>query len=295
MEFISIKEQGINKQIRISLNDLQISDEVKKENGSYLEKMVVSNKISSILNMKKSQMNENEEYIYEINGGISFEKMFANNTYIKDKDINIIINSIKKLATDIENYLLNIDDVYIDAKYMFYFPLEKTYKFLYIPYYSFCSDYTFRNGLKNVWDKILENIDYEENVMRVYKIYQKICVGEFDIKTFCENRVEKSIEKDKIFKEKKSVIKNHDDNFFIKNKTKKEELKEESNHIKESINKKDELGEMEEILFGEKGEKTKEYKKNFYEKIKQSVKNNKKITFLSIAAGVVVFVAVKFI
>lgn len=93
------------------------------------------------------------------------------------KSICINISEIVRIADD---YMLDIDHVKIEPKYIY---MDVGTKKLYFVYHTNLNSYTFNESLKMLFEFILEHFDHsldKQCIVKLYEIYQKVLVGDYD-------------------------------------------------------------------------------------------------------------------
>ncbi|MDU3490273.1 MAG: DUF6382 domain-containing protein [Clostridiales bacterium] len=196
----------------------------------YTEQIVLRNRIEILTDLTCRNFNGERNIYYDITGLRSFSEMFTGeNDRIELTDIIRIAGSFDMLFQTIDEYLLDINEVYLDQETFFYDPEIRSYKFIYIPgIRREISD--FRQGIRSVWDRVIEKFDYQrdpEDLVYIYGVYQKICSNNFDMKKLFDGYEKLEEKKTEEVTDKKIELKN-----ALKRKIYDPELTEGLNSIK---------------------------------------------------------------
>lgn len=158
-------------------NYLVIEDE--KEYEDYQYKMLRRNKPDHFLKMSMYSVNNKYGIYYDITSKQQVSKFYEYGKMTMDdvKSICINISEIVRIADD---YMLDIDHVKIEPKYIY---MDVGTKKLYFVYHTNLNSYTFNESLKMLFEFILEHFDHsldKQCIVKLYEIYQKVLVGDYD-------------------------------------------------------------------------------------------------------------------
>lgn len=149
-----------------------------QEASSYQLKMLVRNKIPGLLNMSIRNINNKLYYYYDITSKRQMVKLYEFGK-LQWEDIAAICRSIDRVVAGVDEYMLDMDSIVIDPEYMYINVAEKEICYVYNP----DNRKDFGEMLKELFEFILEHYEHgkeQNNVMKVYEIYQKITDGEYD-------------------------------------------------------------------------------------------------------------------
>ncbi len=159
---------------------------VCEEQKDFTEKMILENRVPGLLPVKLREFNGEASYYYETTGCRAFAKMFQNdNDVMEVKDVEMLCESIIRVTESVREYMLDIDDILLDSDTLFFNTEKDRYEFVYIPgrFKSEENRGSFRLGLRAVWEKVLKKINKnadKEFIMKLYDIYQKMSVDNFN-------------------------------------------------------------------------------------------------------------------
>ena len=156
----------------------------------YTEQMLIKNKIEGLVDVRSRNFNGERALYYDITGLRLFSEMFlGDKDRMEARDVKRIAESFCQLSESMDEYLLDIKEVYLRPDKIFYNPSISCYEFIYIPgRYKESKDIDrgLSEELREVWYRVIEKFDYKNNpkdLVYIYGVYQKICSGNSDIKS----------------------------------------------------------------------------------------------------------------
>ena len=157
-------------------NYLVIEDD--KEYKDYQFKMLMYNKPDHFLKISSYAVNGKHGYYYNVTSKQQISKFFEyGKMSIEDvKTICVNISEMVKLADD---YMLDLDHISLEPRYIYMDVGTRKLHFIY--HSSFCK--CFQEGLKELFEFILEHFDHsldKESVVKLYEVYQKVLVEDYD-------------------------------------------------------------------------------------------------------------------
>ena len=150
----------------------------------YTMKMVENNSVEGLLPVRKSVVNNTTSYLYDISGCIPLEERYVKGEFAKD-DILSIANSINGIIQAMDRYMLDINGVLFDTKYIFCGINNSSWKYVYNS--ELMSDA--RAGIKRVFEYILGHLDHRDSdaVILGYGLYKRVCRDEISLQKIFEN------------------------------------------------------------------------------------------------------------
>lgn len=158
-------------------NYLVIEDE--KEYEEYQYKMLRRNKPDHFLKMSMYSVNSKYGIYYDITSKQQVSKFYEYGKMTME-DVKSICVNISEMVRIADDYMLDIDHVKIEPKYIY---MDVGTKKLYFVYHTNVNSNTFNEGLKMLFEFILEHFDHsldKKCIVKLYEIYQKVLVGEYD-------------------------------------------------------------------------------------------------------------------
>ena len=92
--------------------------------------MLAGNRIEGLLPVKGRGVDGSSIYDYDVSGKISLKAMYERSK-INSKDMKNFLGQMKKVVTQVEEHLLNINSILLSPEYIFY--EEEKYYFCYYP------------------------------------------------------------------------------------------------------------------------------------------------------------------
>lgn len=150
----------------------------------YTMKMVENNSVEGLLAVRKSVVNNKTSYLYDISGCIPLEEKYVKDEFDGD-DILVVADSVNKLINTMERYMLDINSIIFDIKYIFCGINDSSWKYVYNS--ELTSDA--RSGIKKLFEYILGHLDHRDNnaVILGYGIYKRICRDEILLQKVFDN------------------------------------------------------------------------------------------------------------
>ena len=155
----------------------------------FTERMVLENRIPGLLPVSAREFNGEASYYFDTTGRRAFSDSFRNeNDFMGVPDVEALCESVIKVSRSVVEYLLDIDDIDLKPETLFFEPETGLYGFVYIPGRSREERETgdFRSGLRLVWERVLKKFCRDADrdfLMKLYDIYQKMTVDNFDPET----------------------------------------------------------------------------------------------------------------
>lgn len=152
--------------------------------SDYCMKMLENNDIEGFLPTRSVSVNNQLSYLYDISGNIPLEEKYSGKELSAD-DIVRIAGQIREIIEVSESYMLNIDGVLFDIRYIFCGINDMSWNFVYNS--SAASDA--RDGIKRVLEFILGKLDHKDGnaVILGYGLYKRVCHGEIPITRIFDN------------------------------------------------------------------------------------------------------------
>ena len=152
--------------------------------SDYCMKMLENNDIEGFLPTRSVSVNNQLSYLYDISGNIPLEEKYSGKE-LSAEDIVRIAGQIREIIEVSESYMLNIDGVLFDIRYIFCGINDMSWNFVYNS--SAASDA--RDGIKRVLEFILGKLDHKDGnaVILGYGLYKRVCHGEIPITQVFDN------------------------------------------------------------------------------------------------------------
>lgn len=158
-------------------NYLVIEDDREYEDYQY--KMLRRNKPDHFLKMSMYSVNSKYGIYYDITSKQQVSKFYEYGKMTMD-DVKSICINISEMVRIADDYMLDIDHVKIEPKYIY---MDVGTKKLYFVYHTNLNSHTFNESLKMLFEFILEHFDHsldKQCIVKLYEVYQKVLVGEYD-------------------------------------------------------------------------------------------------------------------
>jgi len=171
-------------------NYMMLESPEKPGEESYQIKMLLKNTLSKFLPLSLKNINNNQSYCYDISSKQPISRMYEGNNITNDDVINIAMH-ISQITCVVNEYLLELDCVVLNASLMYMNISDKALYFTYYPY----SEKDFNESLRQLFEFILEYLDHSDKkaVMITYGIYQKILQNDYNVKNLLNNLLEDDI------------------------------------------------------------------------------------------------------
>lgn len=215
-------------------NYMMIESPEKPGDESYHVKMLLKNVVHKFLPIHIKNINNIQIYFYDISSKQPVSRIYEGRNIKRDDIINIVMY-VSQMIDVVNEYLLDLDSVVLNARLMYMDIFDKSIYFAYYPY----GQKDFGESLKELFEYILEHLDHNDKnaVILAYDIYQKILQNNYDLKNIIATN-QKIANKDENSYENKSD--NKDESKIIYKSESKDESKDtkinsHKNHIIESV------------------------------------------------------------
>ena len=135
----------------------------------YKLKMLEANKVPGLLPLEIRESDDSRKLYYDISSKETFDSVASSRT-LQMEDIRNLIFSLNHLAGNLDDYLLDINDLIPDRKYM-YIARDKLE-----PLFCYCPGYSgdFSTGLSSLLQDLLGMVDSNDRsaVVSTYALYQ---------------------------------------------------------------------------------------------------------------------------
>lgn len=119
----------------------------------YRKNMLIENKISNLLECEFNYLNNKCFLEFDKASMISIKTMLLNGDMTKELVITLFKQLIS-LSDTLKDYFLTIDDVLIDVEQIFYYNVDKKFKFIYLPK----SNQAFSEGMVKLSNTVIDKI-----------------------------------------------------------------------------------------------------------------------------------------
>lgn len=159
----------------------------------YSMRMVENNMIDGLLPVRREIVNNNVSYLYDISGRLPLEEKYIKKEFSAE-DIAVVAGFIKEIVCTTERYMLDVNGVLFDIKYIFCGINDSTWSFVYNSGLS--SDA--REGIKKIFEYILSRLDHRDSnaVILGYGLYKRVCRDEINLQRVFDN-LDEFADKDK--------------------------------------------------------------------------------------------------
>lgn len=170
----------------LNKNYLKITHDMG-ECSDYSMKMVENNAIEGLLPVRRTAINNQESFLYDISGCMPLEEKYTAREFSAE-DILLIADSIKGIIDTMERYMLDINGIVFDIKYIFCGINDATWSYVYNS--DMHSDA--RGGIKTVFEYLLGRLDHKDSraVILGYGLYKRVCRDEIPLLKIFENMEE---------------------------------------------------------------------------------------------------------
>lgn len=165
--------------------ETEICDSLK----DYEIKMIENNVMKYILPVKIRCVNNKSLYYYDVTSRQQFSKLYEYSRLTR-QNVDDLILSLDGLVNEVNEYMLDLSHVCMDADYIFADASKKNFLFAYgiDDVFSENDEHNhFKQGVKNLFDYIIEHFDHSVNdseIIYIYGVYQKIIQGDYEISGF---------------------------------------------------------------------------------------------------------------
>lgn len=151
-------------------------------------KMLENNNISSLLPVSMRCVDNQYSYYYDVTSKQQFSKIYEYKKLSRSNVENILI-SLEKLVNEINEYMLDLDRVILKIECIYVDMSKDRLLFAYGADGASEENKGFRQGVKRLFDYIIEHFDHgvkDADIMYVYNIYQRIAQGDYNASDFKE-------------------------------------------------------------------------------------------------------------
>lgn len=162
---------------QMNRNYVKITKEEANE-INYGIRMVENNKIEGLLPLKIVDINNKFSCLYDISGQISLEEKYET-TEFSGEDVAYIIEFIKNMISRMESYMLDLDGIIFNPKYVFCDVGTGAWNLI----YGYSELGGARSGLRELFEFILERLNHKDQtaVVSGYGLYKRVCREEIPI------------------------------------------------------------------------------------------------------------------
>lgn len=160
----------------------------KMQSPDYDIKMLENNNISSLLPVSMRCVDNQYSYYYDVTSKQQFGKIYEYKKLSRSNVENILI-SLEKLVNEINEYMLDLDRVILKIECIYVDMSKDKLLFAYGEAGVSEENKGFRQGVKKLFDYIIEHFDHgvkDADIMYVYNIYQRIAQGDYNASDFKE-------------------------------------------------------------------------------------------------------------
>ena len=160
----------------------------KMQSPGYDIKMLENNNISSLLPVSMRCVDNQYSYYYDVTSKQQFGKIYEYKKLSRSNVENILI-SLEKLVNEINEYMLDLDRVILKIECIYVDMSKDRLLFAYGEDGVSEENKGFRQGVKKLFDYIIEHFDHgvkDADIMYVYNIYQRIAQGDYNASDFKE-------------------------------------------------------------------------------------------------------------
>lgn len=144
----------------------------------YCMKMLENNVIEGFLATRSVSVNNELSYMYDISGCIPLEEKYMGVEFSTENIVHAA-GMIREIIRISENYMLDIDGILFDSRYIFCGINDASWSFVYNS--GMASDA--RAGIKRIMEFILGRLNHKDNnaVILGYGLYKRICRDEIGL------------------------------------------------------------------------------------------------------------------
>ena len=167
---IAYKKDGNENYMIIKINDMDEED--------YRIQMVLNNNIACIVPMNIRLINNSKELYYSITSMDSMECLYSEHM-IKFKDLERLVMDIKEMSASLREYLLDINNILFDMRYIYMNSMNGKFEFCYLPE----NTVSFYDGMRHLFEEILVHVDHSDKsaVLTAYGIHTLVFKREFTV------------------------------------------------------------------------------------------------------------------
>lgn len=174
-----LEKEDINIRYEHQNNSNYLVIEDSDEYEDYQYKMLKRNKPEHFLHFSMYSVNGRYGIYYDITSRQQLSKYYEYGKMTME-DVKSICVNISEMVRIAEDYMLDIDHVKIEPRYIY---MDVGTKKLQFVYHTRLNNHTFNESLKILFEFILEHFDHsldKESIVKLYEVYQKVIVGDYD-------------------------------------------------------------------------------------------------------------------
>ncbi len=174
-----MEKEDINIRYEHQNNSNYLVIEDSSEYEDYQYKMLKRNKPEHFLHFSMYSVNGRYGIYYDITSRQQLSKYYEYGKMTME-DVKSICVNISEMVRIAEDYMLDIDHVKIEPRYIY---MDVGTKKLQFVYHTRLNNHTFNESLKILFEFILEHFDHsldKESIVKLYEVYQKVIVGDYD-------------------------------------------------------------------------------------------------------------------
>ena len=142
-------------------------------------KMLENNHIEPLLPVKIRHIDNRSLYYYDVTSRQQFSKIYEYRK-LSRKNVDNILYSLNEMVDAVNEYMLNLNCIILKTECIY---VDVSKDKLYFAYGNEQEDSSFQQGLKRLFDYVIEHFDHgagDTDVLYIYNLYQKIVRGEYD-------------------------------------------------------------------------------------------------------------------
>ena len=142
-------------------------------------KMLENNHIEPLLPVKIRHIDNRSLYYYDVTSRQQFSKIYEYRK-LSRKNVDNILKSLNEMVDAVNEYMLNLNCIILKTDCIY---VDVSKDKLYFAYGNEQEDSSFQQGLKRLFDYVIEHFDHgagDTDVLYIYNLYQKIVRGEYD-------------------------------------------------------------------------------------------------------------------
>ena len=142
-------------------------------------KMLENNHIEPLLPVIIRHIDNRSLYYYDVTSRQQFSKIYEYRK-LSRKNVDNILKSLNEMVDAVNEYMLNLNCIILKTDCIY---VDVSKDKLYFAYGNEQEDSSFQQGLKRLFDYVIEHFDHgagDTDVLYIYNLYQKIVRGEYD-------------------------------------------------------------------------------------------------------------------
>lgn len=145
---------------------------------SFETKMLYNNKIQGLLEVQLRVVEGCAYYYYDVTGKVSLQSRSA--LLLEKKECETIVDSLCKMLTGLDEYLLTVDALWLKPEGIFYDEAASQWSYIYLP--GYCKD--IREQIRGLVLNLMNYVHHQnqEAVLYVYGLYKQVQNNFFSIK-----------------------------------------------------------------------------------------------------------------